>query len=182
MGAATAAAVAVNHPEAACCVLLEDPPWFSEDSPWYRNRAGTSPEERQQVIEQRRAEIMERKRQSRKEIMAFGREQSPTWDEIEFGPWADSKRQLSPSVIETLAAPRRHWSEIVPQIACPALLITADSDRGSIVTPEIAQQAAAMNPLIELAHIPGAGHNIRREQFQPFIEAVKAFLDEHYTS
>ena len=35
---------------------------------------------------------------------------------------------------------------------------------------------AAQNPNITVVHIPGAGHNIRREQFDAFMDAVSAFL------
>jgi pimeloyl-ACP methyl ester carboxylesterase len=57
------------------------------------------------------------------------------------------------------------------------LLITADVDKGALVTSAIAQEATEINPRIQVAHIPGAGHNIRREAFQAYIDAVRAFLN-----
>ncbi len=30
--------------------------------------------------------------------------------------------------------------------------------------------------ILEIVHIPGAGHNIRREQFAPYMEAITNFL------
>ncbi len=46
----------------------------------------------------------------------------------------------------------------------------------AIVTPEQAAEAQALNPLIEVAHVPDAGHNIRREDFDAYMTAVRAFL------
>lgn len=59
---------------------------------------------------------------------------------------------------------------------CPTLLITADPNLGAIVTPEIAQTIIDVNKRIELIHLPGAGHSIRREQFESFVEVVTDFL------
>jgi hypothetical protein len=31
-------------------------------------------------------------------------------------------------------------------------------------------------PQLEIAHVPGAGHNIRRDQFGSYVEVVREFL------
>jgi pimeloyl-ACP methyl ester carboxylesterase len=82
-------------------------------------------------------------------------------------------------VLRGFNIPHTPWQEIVPQIARPTLLVTADPDK-AIVTPEIAAQAAAMNDQIQVVRIEGAGHNIRREQFDPFVQAVTEFLSQSY--
>jgi N-formylmaleamate deformylase len=169
MGASTTAALVVDYPDLAGCTILEDPGWGGRLS-------DLSPEERRARAEERRANMLETKAQTREEVMAFGREQSPTWAEVEFGPWADSKLQVNLKVLNALEAPRVHWSEIVAKITRPTLLVTADPELGSIVTAEVAQAAANMNPHIQVVHISGAGHNIRREQFGKFVRAVSGFL------
>jgi pimeloyl-ACP methyl ester carboxylesterase len=70
------------------------------------------------------------------------------------------------------------WREVVRRIACPALLITADVAEGAIVTPEVAAEAVKLMPKGRVVHIPGAGHNIRREQFEAYMTAVREFLTE----
>jgi len=169
MGAATTAATAVRYPHLMSRIVLEDPPWFEPDSPWLAGRPAMS-------TEQRRAEILARKSQTHEQVAADGRKQSPTWDEIEFGPWAESKLQLSPNVIAAVEEKRAHWSEIVPGIKCPSLLVIGDPKMHSIVAPETARKAAEMNPLIQVVQLNGAGHNIRREQFAGFVQAVTTFL------
>jgi len=69
------------------------------------------------------------------------------------------------------------WAELLPRITCPALLITADLDRGAIVRPEMAAAMQQQMPQLQVAHIPGAGHSIRREQFDRYIAVVRSFLD-----
>ena len=45
-----------------------------------------------------------------------------------------------------------------------------------MVSPERAAAMQRQLSQMEIAHIPGAGHNIRREQFDRFIEVVRSFL------
>lgn len=164
MGASTAAVAAAKYPDVISRVVLEDPAW------------GMESEERETWLEEERARIAERKGKSREALMAQCREEHPTWDEAEIGPWAQSKRQLSPDVVSGLGESQMEWQEIVDEISCPTLLITADVDRGSIVTSEIAERAAEINPDVEVVHIDDAGHNIRREAFEPYMAALRAFL------
>jgi N-formylmaleamate deformylase len=175
MGASTVAATVVGYPELLACAILEDPPWFAENSPWNRQRADLTEEERQAEAEKRFADMVAMKARTRTEIMAIGRQQSPTWDVIEFGPWADAKKQLNTNVLGRRMLTHRPWQEIVEQIERPTLLVTADPDK-AIVTPEIAQQAVEMNANIRWVRIEGAGHNIRREQFEAFVQAATEFL------
>jgi pimeloyl-ACP methyl ester carboxylesterase len=169
MGASTVATTAANYPDLARCAVLEDPPWRSDIL------FGTS-EQRAARMEQWRADNLERQSHSREEIIARCQAENPRWSEVECGPWADSKLQLNPNLFKLLATPPPVWQDTVRRIACPVLLITADPEMGAIVTPEIAQEAAGIWQEGKVVHIPGAGHSIRRESFQPYVEAVTAFL------
>jgi lipase len=68
------------------------------------------------------------------------------------------------------------WANALPRITCPTLLITADTERGAIVSAESAARLTALVPQTKVVHIPGAGHNIRREQQAAFLSAVRGFL------
>jgi len=110
------------------------------------------------------------------EVIAQGKEQSPGWSEDEFAPWAQAKLDLRPQAMNVMAKPRPPWRETFSRVQCPLLLIRADTALGSIVTPESAEEAMRINPRVRVAHVPGAGHNVRRDQFDAFIAAVRAFL------
>ena len=171
MGAATAATLAARHPELVACVILEDPPW--------REEPPVQPDEGEKGhLDSWRQRLIVIQTKTREEVMALCREENPKWAEAELAPWADSKLQLDLDVFEASTLSFDPWQEIVPQITCPVLLVTADPELGSIVTAETAQQVAQMLPNGKVVHISGAGHNIRREQFEAYVEAVTHFLRE----
>lgn len=172
MGGATVGAVAATYPELIGKVLLEDPAWFEDDAP---QQAMTEAERTKFVVE-RRAEIVERARLSVEALIAENRKNCPLWPEAEREPWAIAKQQVSPNIVNVYATVRGPWREVARKFQCPALLITADVDKGAIVTPALAEEATKINPNIQVAHISGAGHNIRREAFAAYMDAVKAFL------
>ncbi len=167
MGAATALTFAGQYPDLPCAILLEDPPpWWMPPPP---EAAGRRPANFGSWI-------IKLKRKTREELIAQARTDSPTWPEAELGPWADSKLRLSFHVLNRVGPPVQSQPESIRRITCPTLLITADPARGSIVTPEAAQALQGLLPLVQVAHIDRAGHNIRREQFARYIEVVKGFL------
>jgi pimeloyl-ACP methyl ester carboxylesterase len=165
MGAATAAGVAAEASDRLRGIALEDPPWRDGPPParrpsalgWARSMKEMSPEERHELAARER----------------------PEWAEIDRTYWVDSKAQLNLGVYdEPPGLGRPPWREVVGRITCPTLLITADPERGGIVTPETAREATTLWRSGRVVHIPDAGHNIRRDQYEPFRAAVVGFLRE----
>jgi pimeloyl-ACP methyl ester carboxylesterase len=169
MGADTTAITAATHPDLVGCAILEDPPWF---------KALLSAEAGKARTEEWRARMLERKSKTFEELVAAGREQQPTWADIEFGPWAEAKLQVSFNVLQGMSELGGHWRDTAAKITCPTLLITGNPDLGGLVTSQVAAEAKDLCPNLKVAHIEGAGHNIRREQFEQFINLVTAFLAE----
>ena len=174
MGAVTALALAGAYPDVPRAILLEDPP------AWWMATWDTAPasEERQA---QMRTWLSELKRKTREELIAEQRAAMPNWSEAELGPWADAKLRFSPSVLSIFnprTAAAIDWPATLRRITCPALLITADPAQGAIVTEESAAALQVLVPQLRIAHIPEAGHNIRRDQFDRYMEVVRASLAE----
>jgi N-formylmaleamate deformylase len=166
MGAATTFRLAADYPDIVRCAILEDP--------GFRSANASADESRQARMRQTFAELTSL---SREALIERCRTQSPTWDEVELGPWADSKLRVSSKFLDNMRfRTEPPWQEVLPRIACPVLLITSDPDKGGIVSPEAAEEAVKLNPRVEAVRLRGAGHNIRREQFEGFLEAVRAFL------
>jgi len=171
MGAAIAASLAARYGDLVGCAILEDPPW--------REEPPVEPDEGEKGhLDSWRQRLIVIQTKTHDEVMALCREENPKWAEAELDPWADSKLQLDLDVFEASTLSFDPWQEIVPQITCPVLLVTADPDLGSIVTAETAQRVARMLPNGQVVHIGGAGHNIRREQFEAYVKAVTHFLRE----
>lgn len=164
MGAAAAAELGARCPGRVRGLLLEDPPWRETPpdaapprSPFWEWLTGLQGKTVEQIITYGRAN------------------NSPLWEEDEWLPWAESKRELDLNIFQALrAAPP--WREVVTALPAPTLLITAEVEKGAIVTPEVAGEAAALNPHLRVAHIPGAGHSVRRENFAAYMDAVREFL------
>lgn len=171
MGGSTAGLAAALYPDLIAKALLEDPAWWDESIPEHF----MPPDDPEGWFKERRENILKQKQMSRDALIALCRQQSPAWAEDELDSWAISKQQLSPNVIQ-IFTPSRPWAEVAESLQCPTLLITADVDKGAIVTPELAAKATALNPHIRVALIAGAGHNVRREAFQAYMEVVAAFL------
>lgn len=167
MGAVSALALAGLYSELPRAVLLEDPPPLWTPAPEDQATARPSP---------MRSWIIDVKRKTREELIAYIRQQSPAWPEAELGPWADSKLRFSFNVLGGGAPTPMDWPAALNRITCPALLITADPALGAIMTPEDAAALQAQIPQLRIAHIAGAGHNVRREQFERYLKAVRDFL------
>ena len=168
MGAATAALAAARYPGLARAIVLEDPPGPSSFAD--ADRAATA--------EQWRADIMAEKALDREALLAFVRRRSPLWSEAELGPWADAKQQVNPAVLSIVREPGSAWYELIGQVACPILLLTGDVAAGALISPEFAESLAQTWRAGRVAHIPGAGHCIHRDRFEPSLSALRAFLAE----
>ena len=179
MGAATAACVAYEAPDRLRGVALEDPPW--RDGPL--GILGASPEAIGSRAPLRSpawtAWMRSLKALSPEERHAMSATERPRWAEIDRTHWADAQALFNLAILdEPLDTGRPPWREVVARITCPVLLLTAEPERGAIVTVETAAEATRLWRTGRVIKIPGAGHNLRRDQYAPFSQAVTTFLRE----
>lgn len=175
MGAMTALSLAALHPHSLSAVILEDPVFRLELRP-------AASEDQQRAWQERsRREWAQMRALGREDIIARARRNNPSWPEGDLGPWADARLQGTGAYIGKTRFPEHPgWQELLRMVTVPALLITADPDRGALVTPEAAAEARRILPSLKVVHIAGAGHNIRREQYDAFVDAVQTFLREEF--
>ncbi len=166
MGGVTAGAVAAMYPHLVSRIIVEDPAWRHDRPPTAQQKI---------LTEEWRKEAIGLKSKSRDELIALGQQRNPKWDNIEFGPWVEAKQLVNPKVFDFILA-ENDWEASIPKIACPTLLVTGEPEQGGIVTSESAQHLTEINPNLQHTHIAGAGHNIRREQFEAFIRTVRGVL------
>jgi N-formylmaleamate deformylase len=170
LGAVNAAALIANYPHLVRGAVLEDPPWNDADDP--QNQ--TTPEEAKAWMDGWRASLIAKQQLSADQIIADGRTQSPTWHDDEFPSWAQAQLQVYAGVLGKSQFPA--WTEAVPLLSCPTLLVTGDKSRGAIVTPALAAKVCAANSNVSHVQIPDTGHSIRREGFEPYVQAVQNFF------
>jgi N-formylmaleamate deformylase len=175
MGAGTTLRLVADYPDLASCVILEDPGFRSgEPSPPRPGQADPRGGLRRLVLDAQ-ADGLEA-------TIVRGRAASPSWAEEEFEPWAEAKLRVRRAFLDdsTRTGPADEWRELLPRVRCPVLLVTSDPELGGIVTPERAQEATRLLPALQVVRLRGAGHNIRREQFEPFVRHVADFLAVTY--
>ena len=174
MGAATALVLAGTYPDVPGAILLEDPP------AWWTGWASTRAARERHVAMRERA--LNLKRKTREELIAGQRAEQPGWSDAELEPWGDAKQRFSQTVLSVFEednAANVDWPTILSRITCPALLITGDPERGAIVTDESAAALKTLVPHLQIANVPEAGHNIRRDQFACYMDVVRGFLADH---
>jgi N-formylmaleamate deformylase len=168
MGAMTAVFLAASRPELVRATILEDPPF------WPVTARLTEDEVESRLIERRRG-LQRDQNGGREALLARGRADNPLWADEEFEPWVDSKMEVDTATLPRLSQ-TLNWREALSRMEAPTLLITGDPECGAIITPEIAREAREIQPLMEVVRISGAGHSIRREQFEQYLATVRGFL------
>jgi pimeloyl-ACP methyl ester carboxylesterase len=118
---------------------------------------------------------------SQSERHAHADAERPEWDQDDRRQYLDIKTQFNLAVLEatqggTRAAPA--WRDTVAGITCPILLIRSDVDRGGIVSAAVGEEATRIGRDLRVAHVPNAGHNVRRDNYPPYRDAVTSFLRE----
>jgi N-formylmaleamate deformylase len=176
MGAATTLRLVADYPDLASCAILEDPPFRSGEA------RPTVPGEKDPRAAMRQV-VLEAQADGIAPTIARGRAASPTWSDEEFAPWATAKAHVSLKFLDDLTArgSAEEWREQLPRVTCPVLLVTSDPELGSIVTPEVARAATELLPALQVVRLRGAGHNIRREQFDAFLREIRGFLGVNAT-
>lgn len=176
MGASNAAVVAAQRPDLVRALVLEDPAW--------RETQDESDEHHKIEVELWKTYIQSQKDLSHEDRLEQAQFEQPLWTTDDLGPWMTAQDQFDMAVFEHIAdslqVPWRQtpWREVVARITCPSLIITGENQRGAIVTPSLASELQQINPRCQVVHIEGTGHNIRRDRFAHFMNAVTPFLKE----
>lgn len=171
MGGPHVAAVAAEHPGLVRAAVLVDPHWSSgpEDVAAYD-------------LERWEADVRSDKGRTLTELVRIGARTNPAWREEDLTPWARAKQLVDPLVVRWLHSTTDldAWPSIVSRIRCPGLLVTGDHlvDDNVSVTPDVARRAQRLWPQLSVAHIPGAGHSIHRDDFGAFRDALDTFLGQ----
>lgn len=165
MGGSIVMLLAATYPDLPRAVIMEDPPIeealenMTEEMAqgwknWVKQQATTS-----------KAELMEKART----------EFHPGWSDFDYDHWAESKRLVTPQVIDILQGdgfgnPR----ELLPKVTVPALLLKAEAKAEKHRRRHL--EAGALLPNGKLIHIEGAGHVMRKDKPTEIEKEVRAFL------
>jgi N-formylmaleamate deformylase len=172
MGAGTTSNVAMEYPTLPKAIILEDPAWGVFPS------TPENAEENRKRHEEIRTYQLGVAKLPLEDILIECHRSNPAWPEDDVIPWAMSRKQFDPALLDTMIMNSRPYEEIVTRIQCPTLLIISEN---GIVSRETAEKAAKLwkaKAPFKWVNIKGAGHSIRREQYAAFKEALSEFLEE----
>ena len=167
LGAHTMALCAARRPELVSKLVLEDPPWAAS----HEHRVDTSSAARRDEV---RAWLGSFVHLSYDEIAAAGRRQHGNWHDVEIPAWVESNRQVRVKAADGLTFDA--WGTTASNLSCPTLLVHGEDALGGLVTGAVATRVAELNPHITCTLIDRAGHNVRRENFERYIDVVTRFL------
>ncbi|MCD6356165.1 MAG: alpha/beta hydrolase [Anaerolineaceae bacterium] len=169
MGASMGARAASAYPDLLRAAVLIDPVF--RDIP---------ASEKEAAVALRTEEIRNLKKMSHKEILEKTRGKHPTWAQVYINHGAMGKIFMSMNIMQVFNTLDIGWREDLEKISCPVLLVTADVDKGAIVSREISSWIHKKYPNVEILFIPGVGHNIHRENYSATFKGIKIFLDRQF--
>lgn len=180
LGAETSIHLAADYPQLTRGIFLEDPPIFLPGETFGNGEQMVKMEDVGKMM----AKFMRLFKLLPKFIgVRMARKASPTYPEDEIIPWVDSKKRVSFDFLNSLPRMEMHASEpleAIRKIQVPILLFIGDREKMSIVSVDTAQKAASLNDKVQVVHLEGASHDIRRTRFDGYLPALREFLAEGY--
>lgn len=174
MGAGITHEIGVRFPELAGALVLEDPPW------WLSRPDHPSPDQPDENPISKWARSLPGR--TLEDLLVEYHAEHPNWPEDLVRPMCESKKQLDPTIVGTLVD-RLHsqetcWLTSIRNITHPMLVFVANPELGAIVTPEVVAKIRELNPSVIIANIPNVGHLIRFDNYEAFMDALRAFLKQ----
>lgn len=180
MGADTSLNFAAENPQIARAIFLEDPPIVMPGETLFGNEQ-TKGKDVGKMMKQ----FMTLFKIMPKFIaLQVARKLNPTYPDDEIIPWVDSKKMVRLDFWNSMSMSDFNKSDPLAafkKVDVPILLIIGDKEKMSIVSKETANLAANVNAKVQVVHLEGASHDIRRTRFDGYLPALKSFLNEVYT-
>jgi pimeloyl-ACP methyl ester carboxylesterase len=165
MGGSTISLAVAQQPGLARAVVLEDP----------ANMIDPEQGLTEKVIPNWRAQIENNQKIPVAELIKNARTQyHPGWSDAAYELWAESKRLVSPRVVEILHGDGfGNAAAVFPKITVPTLILKADANAK---LRKRHQQIAQLLLHGKLVHIAGAGHVIRNDRPADVEKQLREFL------
>ena len=166
LGAGSLTAVLARRPDLLAGAVLIDPPW---DTPVV---LGPRPE-----VGAARVELIRGYRSDPAGTLREHAARNPGWAADEQRAWVEAKLQLDLALMATGSGrPSTPWTELVPRISTPTLVLTGDADECLVGPPTRAVLEQVGNPHVAVEVIEGADHYVRQSRERAFHQAVDTWL------
>ena len=176
MGADTSLHFAAAFPDQVRGIFLEDPPIILSGDTFNAGGQTFNPEEASKLM----ANSMRIYKILPKFIgRQMAQKMSPSYPRDEIYPWIDSKKRVSFDFLNALPEMGIHHAHPIgafTEVTAPILLFIGDREQMAIVTQEAAREISRANDQVEIIHLEGASHDIRRTRFDGYLQALQDFL------
>lgn len=180
MGADTSMSLAAQYPQLCRAIFLEDPPIILPGE-----KLGSG---KRTIKAENIGKMMVAYMRLFKLLPCFlgirlARKNSPSYPDDEINPWIDSKKRVSHDFLNSMPTMKLDSTapfDMLKKIEIPVLLFIGDREKMSIVSQEAAQKAVSVNNKVQVVHLTGASHDIRRTRFDGYLPALQKFLAEAY--
>jgi len=173
MGASVAGNLAAEYPNLVRAIILIDPTWYEAEY--------LTAEFARQIISEFEKAYEEYHQLSGIEMIEYAKRHHPNWSESDILPWAKSKQQYDRRIIGMIPTLAENWPQITSRINIPALIMTGDPQKGSIVSQKVSEELLMKHSNWESIYFEDAGHNIQRDQFEKSRDAIVKYLAEIYS-
>ena len=112
-------------------------------------------------------------------LTPIARKMMPVSPDDEIIPWVNSKKRVQTAFLKsasTMIDADHSALDVIGKVTAPTLLFRGDRELGSIVSEGAADAAVAALPSLQVVHLAGAGHDIRRAKFAEYMAVVTEFL------
>jgi len=169
MGAVNLANLAVSPDCSLAGIFLEDPPWLD----LFPEKEGL------EYITSWKETTSRRTKMSIVDVIAEGRIEHPGWTDEEYSEWAEAKIQVDPEVLSWLYDENVYtgWRNILGRINMPIAVLTGDNSRGAYINSDVSREIAELNSRAQIINI-SAGHSIRRDAFDDYVNALETFIQK----
>lgn len=163
MGAFNAATLAARRPDLVRALVLEDPPPGGRPA----NPEGRAMDDG----------LIKLRSQDLPTAIESGRQEHANWPADEIEPWARSKQELDEGLFGRATPEMPLITEVLQATVCPTLLLRGDIERGGLISEGVAAECArSAGGALTAVHLPGTGHNVRREDREHYLSAVIDFI------
>nr|MDO8111025.1 alpha/beta hydrolase [Candidatus Sigynarchaeota archaeon] len=167
MGGQVATIVAGKYPDLVSKIVLEDPAYFLRSiekllikvaNPLIRWMGKRNDEK------------------TKEQVKTSCKKLHPTWIDDDLDPWVEAQKEFARNLKETVITrydTAVDWHNVFSKVKVPVLFIIASKGVYSVkrlkkILPEFADA--------KFQFINEAGHNIRREQYEQYMDAVRSFV------
>lgn len=181
LGADVSMQLAATYPDQTRGIFLEDPPIVLPGEPMF---GGDFAMEGDKVIK-----MMTRVMTLIKIMPIFlgklmAKKMMPVSPDDEIIPWINAKKRVNKDFFQSMkemGSPNPDPFGMAKKIIVPVLLFRGDRDSGAIVSEEVAQELSKVISELEVVHLAGANHDIRRAKFDGYMPALKKFIKNVYS-